>query len=103
MDRLLVLQRLAVQKPDDPFPQYGLAMELRKLARHAEAKAAFEDLLSRHPDYVPSYLMFGQLLIEMGESLRARDVFERGYRVATDASDAHAASELAAARAELDQ
>ncbi len=98
MDRLAMLQKMVVAKPDDPFPKYGLAMELRKLARHDEACEAFSVLVERHPGYVPAYLMFGNLLVGMGLRERALELFERGIVQADAAGDDHALGELRSAR-----
>ena len=40
MDRLAMLEKMVAAKPDDPFPKYGRAMELKKLGRNDEARAA---------------------------------------------------------------
>ena len=101
MSRIETLRRIAAQRPDDPFPQYGLAMELRQSGAHDEALAAFDALAARAPDYVPQYLMHGQLLAELGRAAEARAVLERGLAVAAKKGDGHAASELASALAAL--
>ena len=38
MDRLGMLRKMAAAKPDDPFPAYGLAMELAKQGELEEAR-----------------------------------------------------------------
>lgn len=101
VDRLTMLRTMTEARPGDPFPHYGLAMELRKLGRNEEARAAFHALVERHPGYVPSYLMFGQLLVAMGLLGEARGVLERGIEAARASGDGHAESELAGALAEL--
>lgn len=101
MDRLAMLQQMAAQKPDDPFPRYGLAMEYKKQGRADEAWSTFEALMESHPDYVASYLMAGNLLESMGRSDEAAGIYDRGMDVAKAAGDAHSLSELEAARAGL--
>ena len=96
-----MLRRIAAERPADPFPLYGLAMELRRTGAVEEALAAFAQLAARAPDYVPQYLMHGQLLVELGRAEEARAVLERGRQAAADKGDAHAASELAAALGDL--
>lgn len=100
MDRLPMLRKLAAAKPGDPFPRYGLAMELCK-RDDAEAVEVFEALLRDHPGYVPSYLMFGNFLVKRGERARAGQVLDRGIDAARAAGDDHALGELQSARAEL--
>ena len=77
-------------------------MELNKRGLAAQANAAFVELMSRHPGYVPAYLMAGNALLAQGDREGARDVFTRGITAAQSAGDSHALGELEAARAALD-
>jgi predicted Zn-dependent protease len=101
MDRLAMLQQVVGQKPDDPFPRYALAMEHRKHGQHEDAWASFSTLIENHPTYIATYLMAGNVLVEMDRGDEARAVLDRGIAVAVAAGDAHAQSELEAARAAL--
>ncbi len=96
-----MLRQIVASKPGDPFPRYGLAMELKKRGELDAAVAAFAELVELHPGYVPSYLMYGNTLRERGDIATAVAVYERGITAAESAGDSHAAGELAAARAEL--
>lgn len=96
-----MLRQMASSKPDDPFPQYGLAMELSKQGQIAEAREAFDLLVQAHPDYVATYLMFGNLLQAAGDPERARAIYEQGMEAARRAGNEHALGELQSARAEL--
>jgi tetratricopeptide (TPR) repeat protein len=98
MDRLAMLLKMVAAKPDEPFVRYGLAMEYRKLTRTDEAIAAFDTLIDRHPDYVPAYLMFGNMLDGLGRREQAILVYERGLAAAEQSGDDHALGELRAAR-----
>jgi cytochrome c-type biogenesis protein CcmH/NrfG len=102
MDRLAMLQQFVAQKPDDPFARYGLAMELNKRGMAAQANAVFVELMSRHPNYVPAYLMAGNALLAQGDSAGARGGFERGVAAGEAAGASHARGVLEAARAALD-
>ena len=102
MDRLAMLRQMIEQKPEEPFVRYGLAMELAKLGHEQEAVEAFEHLVSHHPDYVATYLMYGNLLVRLGRPEDARGVFDRGMAAARSAGNDHALEELGAARAGLD-
>jgi predicted Zn-dependent protease len=86
----------------DPFAWYGLAMEYRALSRHEEALAAFESLRARAPDYVPMYLMCGQMLLTMDRPSDARTWFSLGLEAAGKKGDPHAVGELEGALASLD-
>jgi hypothetical protein len=81
----------------DPFHWYGLAMEYRSLARNDEALATFAKLRERAPDYVPMYLMCGQMLESMGRLPEARAWLSEGIAAARAKGDAHAESELRSA------
>ena len=96
-----MLEQIVQQRPDDPFPRYGLAMELKKVGRHADARSAFETLIEAHADYLPSYLMAGNLLVEMGDADAARATLDAGIDRARAAGDGHTLGELEAARSEL--
>ena len=101
MDRLEMLRRFVEQRPDDPFPRYGLAMELRKLQRWDECANAFKELCEAFPDYLPAYLMAGGVEVERKQVPAARAYFERGLELARTQSDEKALDELGAALAEL--
>ena len=101
--RLDTLRRIAAQRPTDPFPRYGLAMELRRTGALDEAVTAFVELEQSAPDYVPQYLMHGQVLIALERKSDARAVMERGAIAAAKKGDAHASSELRGALEELDE
>ena len=101
MDRLGMLRKMAAAKPDEPFPAYGLAMELSKQGQADEARATFAALVERLPDYVPSYLMYGNLLVSMGAKEDAASVLSSGIEAARRSGDDHARAELQTAADEL--
>ena len=92
--RLDFLVKMTSTGNEDPFVWYGLAMEYRSLSRFDEALATFEALRTRTPDYVPMYLMCGQMLEQMGRAADARAWLTSGIVAARAKGDAHAASEL---------
>src|SRR5262245_60640279 len=102
MDRVSAFRSFIEKSPSDPFPRYGLAMELKNQGKLAEASDAFAELLTTFPDYVPSYLMAGNTASALGHPDRARDIYTRGIATARTRGDLHAAKELEAALAELD-
>jgi tetratricopeptide (TPR) repeat protein len=97
MDRVAVFQSFIARAPGDPFPRYGLAMELKSRGDLAAAWAAFSDLLDQFPDYVPTYLMAGGTLAALGRRDEAAAIYQRGIDVATRKGDAHARGELESA------
>ena len=101
VDRVPFLTKMIEARPDDPFPRYGLAMEYKSRGAHVEARGAFEGLLKRFPDYVPAYLMYGNLLEDMQDMAGAATMYGRGIKAARAAGDDHALEELEAAKAAL--
>jgi tetratricopeptide (TPR) repeat protein len=101
VDRIATFRQFIARSPNDPFPRYGLAMELKVRGQLAEARAAFDELLAGFPDYVPAYLQAGGVLLALGESALAAETFRRGITAAEARGDQHARGELEAALAEL--
>ncbi|HVK74759.1 MAG TPA: tetratricopeptide repeat protein [Kofleriaceae bacterium] len=102
IDRLQTFRNFIAKSPKDPFPRYGLAMELRSRGDLDGASAAFAELMAGFPDYVPTYLMAGGVLAQLGRREEAAGCFRRGVEVATGKGDLHAKKELEAALAELE-
>ena len=97
MDRIATFQSFIARAPGDPFPRYGLAMELKSRGDLAAAWTAFSELLEQFPDYVPTYLMAGGTLMALGRRDEAAEIYRRGIDVAARKSDAHARGELESA------
>jgi tetratricopeptide (TPR) repeat protein len=85
----------------DPFVWYGLAMEYRSLERYDDALTTFEQLRARAPEYVPMYLMCGQMLEKLGRPTEARTWLSAGIEAARQKGDTHALSELESALSDL--
>jgi predicted Zn-dependent protease len=99
--RLEFLLKITAAGKADPFAWYGLAMEYRGLAMTDEALTTFEALRAQSPDYVPMYLMCGQMLETAGRVDDARAWLESGIQAARAKGDSHALSELEGALAAL--
>lgn len=100
--RLGVLEKMVAGGATDSFTLYALAMEYRSLGRSDDALRTFTQLREKDAKYVPTYLMAGQLLSEMGRDAEARGWFEAGIDAADRAGDGKAKSELGAALAECE-
>ncbi len=100
--RLDYLEKITREGSTDPFAWYGLALEFRNLERYDEALQTFTTLRDQAPDYVPMYLMCGQMLEKMGQKDEAREWLEAGVKAATAKRDSHALSEIEAALAALE-
>jgi predicted Zn-dependent protease len=95
--RLEMLEKMTASPSADAFAWYGLAMERRNSGDEAGAFAAFEQLRSRFPDYLPQYLMAGQLLIGLARNTEAADWLRRGIELARAAGNQKALGELESA------
>ncbi len=94
MPNIEVLKQFVAKSPNDPFPRYGLGMELVKLGELEEARAAFAELEEKFPEYIAQYLMHANLLVKMQRSEDARRVLTDGIAVAKKVGNGHALSEL---------
>ena len=97
MDRIASFRSFISRSPADPFPRYGLAMELKTQGKLADAWTAFEELIAQFPEYVPTYLMAGGTLAALGRKDDAAAVYRKGIEVATRCGDQHARRELESA------
>jgi tetratricopeptide (TPR) repeat protein len=101
MDRLASFRSFIARSPSDPFPRYGLAMELKAQKLEAQASEEFARILADFPSYVPAYLMAGETLRALGRPGDAAAIYEKGIEVAASAGDQHARRELESALAEV--
>jgi tetratricopeptide (TPR) repeat protein len=92
--RFEMLEKMIAKGSTDPFVWYARALELESAGEQERALAAFGEVRTRFPDYVPTYLMAGQLALALGRSDEARAFLERGVEAATAAGDEHALSEI---------
>lgn len=96
MSRREKLEALLQAEPDDTFLQYALAKEYLAEGNHAQAISRFAALAEQHPEYVPTYLQWGQLLAELSEFDAAKHVVVRGIEQARRSGDDHAEGEMRA-------
>lgn len=99
--RRAMLEEFVIVNPNDAFARYGLAMECTNGGDSAGALEHFRLLLGAHPEYVPGYFHFGQLLSKTNQRDAAKKTFAEGVSMARKAGDTHALSELQAALDEL--
>jgi Tfp pilus assembly protein PilF len=89
------------QKPDDPFPRYALAMEYKNAGRLHDAQKTFVELMATSPDYTPTYLHAGNVLVALGQIDHARAVWESGIAACVRGGDAHTRGEIEGALGSL--
>ena len=97
MDRVEQLRSFIAASPDDPFPRYALALELKGKGAAAEAAEELRRLLERKPDYLAAYLQLGMLHASAGKTGEARSVLTAGQDVARKQGNSHTLSELTTA------
>jgi tetratricopeptide (TPR) repeat protein len=100
--RLDMLDTMIAKGSQDPFVHYARAMELRSLERFDDALAAYQQVMQTFPDYVPTYLMAGQVAERLGRLDEARAALEAGIAAAQRTGDGHALGELRGLLAGLD-
>lgn len=91
------LEEFIATHPGDAFARYGLAMECARERDNDAALGHFRRLLEEHPDYVPAYLQYGQLLARLARNGEARQILSAGIPTARHRGDTHAADEMQAA------
>jgi predicted Zn-dependent protease len=99
--RRQLLEEFIATKPDDPFSRYGLALECMNSGDAAAADLHFRTLLERNADYIPAYLMYGQLLAREDRTAEAKQVLTNGIAAAARIGNQHARSEMEALLTEL--
>jgi predicted Zn-dependent protease len=95
--RLAMLESLTASGKADAFAWYGLGMEYRREGRREDAVRTFEQLRAQHPEYLPTYLMAGQILIDAARPADAREWLEAGVQLARTQGNHHALGELESA------
>jgi hypothetical protein len=93
-DRLEMLKKMVEGGSTDPFHWYALAMEHRSRGDLESALSAYEDVRERFPDYVPTYLMAGQVCEELVRHADAKQWLEEGLVAAGKARDGKAQTEI---------
>jgi tetratricopeptide (TPR) repeat protein len=101
MERIMKLKEFLKANPGDSFVLHALALEHVKLGDDAEARKIFEDLLNHNEKYIGSYYHLAKLLERTGEREEAIKWYEKGMKMAQEAGDRHAFSELSSAWEDL--
>ncbi len=101
MDRVATFKQFIQQKPEEPFPRYGLAMEYRNTGQFEKAQKVFDTLLEKFPDYLAAYQMAGNNLVDLGRKPDAAEVFRRGVEVSKRQGDERTTAELQASLEEV--
>ena len=98
-----MFRKLLQRDASNPMVLYSLGNELFKEGRHAEARDNLKLAVEHKPDYSVAYRMLGRAHFELGEDAEARDVFERGRRVAEANGDLQTVKEIDVFRRRLEK
>ena len=80
-DRIQQLIRFVQEEPGDPFNVYALAMEFIN-GQPEQARPYLDQLLTNHPDYLPTYYHAAALYAGMNQRDRAAALYEKGIELA---------------------
>jgi predicted Zn-dependent protease len=100
--RLTILKSFAEKRPQDPFPRYALAMELKTAGDLPGAWQVLQALIADHPGYVASYAPASSVLGELGQASAAREVLKKGIAAAGRQNEDHTRAHLETMLADLD-
>ena len=92
-----MLRSFAEKRPEDPFPHYALAMELKTSGDREGAWREFEALIAKHRDYVASYAPAGEVLVGLDRLVEARELYGKGIEACTRLNDSHTRDHLESA------
>ena len=92
--RMIQLEELLKLDPSDTFTRYGLALEHASAGDNDGAIERLREMVGT-TEYVPAFLMLGQMLNTTGDDEGAKATFTRGIELATSQGNQAAASEMA--------
>lgn len=96
LTRIEQLLKFLEEDPNDAFSLYALALEYKK-SNPAEAVKLFRQILTNHPDYLPTYYQAGLMMEESGNTDEALELYQKGIALAGKLNDAATLKELQAA------
>jgi tetratricopeptide (TPR) repeat protein len=99
-ERIKNLEQWIKEEPHDPFNKFGLAMELAT-SQPDRAANLFEELLTIHTDYLPTYYVAATFFVAAGKQNKAIQILERGIVLAKSLKNEKTLRELKSALDEL--
>jgi hypothetical protein len=99
--RLVKLQELLMESPDDVFLTYALAMEYLGLKEIPMAEKHFKSVLNIDSTHVPAYFQLGLLYVQLDQENLAKEFLEMGIKHAQFKNDNKAIREIRAVLDEL--
>jgi tetratricopeptide (TPR) repeat protein len=98
-ERIKTLEQWIKEDPSDPFNKYGLAMELSQ-SQPEKAAALFTELLTSHPNYLPTYYIAAQFFSRTKPD-KAIAILEAGIELAKRQNNEKTKREMESALGEL--
>ena len=95
-ERITVLEQFLKEDPNHPFRLYALALEFKNQDAK-KAQELFDQLLERHPTYLPTYYIAGDFYLEKGDLDRATEILKKGLALAHQQKDLNSIREISAA------
>lgn len=101
--RLDQLRALLADEPRDTFLRYAIALELKRLERHAEALADLEALVRDEPKHIATYYQLAVTLAEAGRTQDAIEACEAGALQCIVTGDRKTRAELISLKEALEE
>jgi tetratricopeptide (TPR) repeat protein len=102
MNRLQQLLGMLEKQQDDPFLIYAAGVEYEAEGQPDQAHIYFDELLSRFPEYLPTYYKYGVMLALEGKDEQAEELFNNGIALAEKQGEMKTLRELRSALENLD-
>jgi tetratricopeptide (TPR) repeat protein len=80
-NRLILLHEFYDEDPSDPFNVYALALEYLNIDDD-KARFYFDQLLTKHPNYLPTYYHAAAFFVATEQIDRAEFVYQTGMKLA---------------------
>jgi len=93
LHRIQELLAYLEEEPNNPFNLYALALEYQNIDPE-RAVDYFNELLTSHGDYLPTYYHAADFFARRNEIDKAKAIYEEGIRLATQVKNSHALREL---------
>jgi Tfp pilus assembly protein PilF len=93
-ERLQSLFELYKKDPNDSFVAYGIALEYISTENYDEAEKYLSEIISKDPDYLPSYMQLAQVKEKLNKIEEAKDTYKKGIEIAKKNGELHTASEM---------
>lgn len=94
MDRIQVLKEFIEKEPNDPFNKYALAMEYISQQNEEAGSLLFQELLTKHSAYLPTYYQAAHFYWEQGDLVQAEKIFREGIELAQKMNEHKTLAEL---------